>query len=115
MPCRDYYDDHPEEYYVDTIRGLRDQISFAESALCAAIDAAEAQWGDSWIDKIDCAEAGIDRQALLKWRQVHKELDKKHRAAEQRKRMRKLKHDQAKAAIISKLSEEERVALGIKL
>lgn len=122
MPCRDYYDDHPEQYYAKTTTDLKSQVSFAESALCAAIDALEAAHGAQWIDKIDYKDAGLEREALLEWRRRHKLLDQKHRAEEKRKRDRAQKAA-AKQAIIDerrrvaaqKLTAEEREALGIKL
>ena len=40
MPCRDYYDEYPLAYFRDvTEPALKKQISFAESALCQAMDA----------------------------------------------------------------------------
>lgn len=112
MPCRDYYDDHPEAYFRDvTEPALKKQISFAESALCAALSALErANNGSvnpapSALDWMDFAAAGITQKELVQWRKTHMELDKKHRAEEARK---------LKERALAKLTPEERQALGIK-
>lgn len=109
MPCRDYYDDHPEKYFTDvTEPALKKQISFAESALCAALDALEsfakpaARGNETSLDLIDYAAAGITKKELLAWRKKHKELDKQHRAEELAK---------AKKSALAKLSDVERKAL----
>ena len=122
MPCRDYYDDHPEEYYAQTIQGLKAQISFAESALCAAINVLEAEHGENWVNKIDYRDAGIDLAELVKWRRAHQALDRKHRALRKRQAAASLRRQQKqeellaqKRAIAEKLTAEEREALGIRL
>lgn len=112
MPCRDYYDDHPEAYFRDVKEpALKKQISFAESALCAVLDALERANSDSshplpsamtWIN---FTEAGITEKELREWRKKHKELDKKHRAEEQ---------ERLKASARAKLTPEELKALGVK-
>ena len=115
MPCRDYYDDHPEAYFRDvTEPALKKQISFAESALCAALHALEhvdslvetvsPKTGDFY-DWLNFKEAGITKKDLVKWHKTHKELDKKHRAEEEAL---------LKASALAKLSPEERRVLGIK-
>jgi hypothetical protein len=120
MPCRDYYDDHPEQYFRNvTEPALKKQISFAESALCQTLRALEhvdsqvetinPKKGD-WYDWIDFKAAGITKAALMKWHIEHKALDEKHRAEEQEK--------QEKAALkksaLAKLTPAERKALGVK-
>lgn len=122
MPCRDYYEDYPEEYYAQTIQGLKAQISFAESALCAAINVLESEHGENWIHKIDCQEAGIDPAELVKWRRAHQILDRKHRAERKKQAAASLRRKQKqeallaqKRAIAEKLTAEEREALGIRL
>lgn len=122
MPCRDHYDDYSEEYYAQTVQGLKAQISFAESALCAAIDVLESEHGDSWIHKIDCQEAGIHPAELVTWRRIHQELDRKHRAERKKQEAARLRRQQKqeallaqKRAIAEKLTAEEREALGIRL
>lgn len=115
MPCRDYYDDHPQAYFRDvTEPALKKQISFAESALCATLNALELQVlagsggkgdPDKIYDLIDFEEAGITQKELREWRKRHAELDKKHRERELA---------EAKKTALAKLSPIEKKALGIK-
>ena len=115
MPCRDYYDDHPEQYFKDvTEPALKKRISFAESALCAALTTIETiltkqgsgdfGYRDAY-DAIDYKEAGITEKELREWHKNHKKLDKMHREDEQRK---------LKASALAKLTPEEKKALGLK-
>jgi hypothetical protein len=107
MPCRDYYDDHPDAYYRDvTLPGLKAQISFAESALCAALRAMEKEFGNDFYNKIDYTFAGITKPQLKSWHKTHKELDAKHREA--------ARLDELKKTALDKLTPEEKVALGFK-
>jgi hypothetical protein len=116
MPCRDYYDDHPQAYFKDvTEPALKRQISFAESALCEAlralahvdslVETVSPKQGDFY-DWINFKEAGITKTQLVKWHKDHKALDAKHREQERLESVRK--------AALAKLSEEERKVLGIK-
>ena len=116
MPCRDYYDDHPEDYFRDvTEPALKRQISFAESALCAALTALEhvdslvetvaPKQGDFY-DWLNFKEAGITKAQLVKWHKEHKKLDALHREQE---RLKKLKE-----SALAKLTDEERKVLGVK-
>lgn len=118
MPCRDFYDYHPDQYFRDvTEPALKKQISFAESALCLTLNTLEQllngikQDFDSNaktnpLDILDFEEAGITRKELEQWWKRHKKLDEKHREEE------KLK--QIKDAALSKLNDEEIKVLGIK-
>lgn len=115
MPCRDYYDDHPEQYYKDvTEPALKKQVSFAESALCQTLAAFQAiliavnRHSDSPdrlttnpLDLINYEEAGITRKDLERWWKDHKALDEKHRKEEARKKA------------LAKLTQAERVLLGL--
>lgn len=92
MPCRDYYDDHPEQYFGPKLKSVtkeleraKRQISFAESALCATLKALSKTDDAKAFDMIDFAEAGITREALFAWWKKHLELDKKHRLEEERR------------------------------
>lgn len=116
MPCRDFYDDHPEQYFKDvTEPALKKQIAFAESALCVALTALEhvdslvgtvsPKRGDFY-DWINFREAGITKKELVKWHKNHKILDARHREQERLENVRK--------AALAKLSEEERKVLGVK-
>jgi arsenate reductase-like glutaredoxin family protein len=119
MPCRDYYDDHPGDYYKDvTEPALKRQISFAESALCEtlktfekALQTFQREFDDTIVadplDWIDYGEAGITRKELSKWWDEHKRLDAAHREQERLKKVR--------AEALRKLTEEEQQALGIKI
>jgi hypothetical protein len=115
MPCRDYYDDHPKQYFKDTIEGLKQQVSFAESALCRTLAALEhvdslvetssPKQGDFY-NWINFAEAGIAKQDLVNWHQCHKILDQKHREEQRIMELRE--------AALAKLTPEERKVLGVK-
>lgn len=112
MPCRDFYDDNPQAYYADTIKGLQKQISFAESALCAVLKAGDklCENKSNFYTYIDFDDAGITSKELAAWQKKHRELDEKHRAEEaEKKRVAALKK-----SALSKLSNEERKVLGIK-
>lgn len=116
MPCRDYYDDHPQAYFKDvTEPALKKQISFAESALCQAlaalkhvdslVETVSPKKGDFY-DWINFKEAGITKTQLVKWHKDHKILDDKHREEE---RLNKIKQD-----ALAKLTDEEKKVLGVK-
>lgn len=115
MPCRDYYDSHPDQYFRDiTEPALKARVAFAESALCAALAALEhvdglvetvaPKQGDFY-DWLNFKDAGITKAELVKWHKKHKELDATHRELERRKVVR--------AAALAKLTEEERQVLGL--
>ncbi len=108
MPCRDYYDDHPEQYFHDiTLPGLKKQISFAESALCGALDAlSRLSKNTTGLEHINYRECGITREELEIWRKKHKTLDEKHKKEERRKKLQ--------MTALNKLTAEEREALGLK-
>ena len=120
MPCRDYYDDHPEKYFKDvTEPALKKQIAFAESALCQTLADFERvltalheahpdiyELSPKPLDHINYTGAGITRKELERWWKQHKKLDAKHREAERLKKIRE--------TALNKLTEEERKALGIK-
>jgi hypothetical protein len=139
MPCRDYYDDHPQDYYGPQLKSkdaeiakLKKQVSFAESALCQTLAAFEKallnvrkDYDDKVfvnpMDYIDYKEAGIARQQLEEWLVRHKELDAKHRASEAEKkrkaseeRRKKMETERRKQEALSKLSSEDKKILGIK-
>lgn len=116
MPCRDFYDDHPEQYYRDiTLPALKKQIAFAESVLCQALAAIEhldslvetvsPKTGDFY-DWINFREAGVTKAQVTKWHQAHKLLDAKHREEARLKQVRE--------AALAKLTPEERQVLGVK-
>lgn len=112
MPCIDYYDDHPGAYFRDvTEPALKKQIAFAESALCAALDALERanSFGShplkSVYEWINFEDAGITKKELVAWRKKHQELDKKHREQELAA---------ARESAMAKLTDLEKKALKLK-
>ena len=110
MPCRSYYDENPGAYYKDTIDGLHKQVSFAESALCAALRHIESTYDADPVQYVDCKSAGIKPKELKEWYANHKTLDEKHRAEEaEKKRIAILK-----ASALSKLTDDEKKVLGVK-
>ena len=132
MPCRDYYDDHPQAYFGDQlankdqeIKKLKNRISFAESALCGVLRAGEKNVGErigNLIDLIDFEDAGIKQKELEKWFAEHKILDERIRKEAANKKtialMKKTEADvkrRKKRQALAKLSEEERILLGVKL
>ena len=131
MPCRDYYDDHPEAYYGvrladkdKEIAKLQNQVSFAESALCAVLAAGDELCKDrgfNFYTKINFAEACITSAELAAWHKNHLELDAKHRAEELLKKQKAEKQlqelerrNRIRADAMSKLTAEEKKVLGIK-
>jgi hypothetical protein len=114
MPCRDYYDDHPEAYFRDvTEPALKARISFAESALCQVLTAfsqvllykaKENNIVEDVFDMIDYAEAGITKKELKKWWGEHRARDAKIKAE---------KVSQLKESALAKLTAEEKKALGL--
>lgn len=117
MPCRDYYDDHPEAYFRNvTEPALKKQISFAESALCLTLNTMEQflkgiknefddEVATNPLDILEFKEAGITRKELEDWWTQHKALDVAHRETERLKKVR--------SAALAKLSVEERKVLGV--
>jgi PAS domain-containing protein len=109
MPCRDDWSDRiPRE---ETRHGMT--ISDFEAALCGILTA--AQQGiligrdDALLDLVDWQEAGVTRKKVNAWWRQHQKEDEQRRAreaAEQRKA-------QLKESALSKLTAEERAALGL--
>lgn len=131
MPCRDYYDDHPEEYYGPKLANkdkeidrLKKQVAFAESALCAVLRAGEdicKEQGYHFFTKIRFEEAGITPTQLADWFRKHQQLDELHREAEQKKAQKALARVEAKRRLtelkesaLAKLSDEEKAALNLQ-
>lgn len=115
MPCRDYFDDHPEAFYKPQLADkdaeialLKKRIAFAESALCGVLRASDAQESDSfkfghlW-SYIDFEDAGITSEELETWRVQHEAADAQARTAAaaaeaKRKKEAKLKAEAEDAA-----------------
>lgn len=112
MPCRDYYDDNPAAYYEGTIKGLKSQVSFAESALCAFMRYMETQGeaGKYYVDNLDYVGSGITQKELEKWWTKHKKLDEEAREKERAKKKAaadKKKEEKRVNDILAKLSPDE--------
>lgn len=110
MPCKDYYDDNPGAYYASTIADLREQVSFAESALCQTLEAFITEVGAAnAFALINYQEAGIRRADLEIWLNNHRIKD-----ADAKARIRAREEKEAlKKEALSKLTYAERQALGI--
>ena len=100
MPCHDW-DDSLE------MDRLRKDKAFLEAALCAFL-ASNERLGFI-LNYIDYDEAGISEQELVDWWENHK---KKDVIRKQREAAEKEKQD-LKSVALSKLTEEERKALGL--
>ena len=111
MPCRDYYDDHPEQYFRDvTEPALKARIAFAESALCGLITAANNLTEDLF-DHVDWKNCGVERAELLQWYEAHMERERK---IENERLAKAHQERQAKIAKAkAKLTFEERELLGL--
>lgn len=104
MPCRDYYDDHPEQYFRDvTEPALKKRIAFAESALCALMRAS-LKLREDIFEHVDWQDCGITKKELFKWQQEHEVRDAE---------IRKQEHAKKIAAARAKLTAEELVLLGL--
>jgi hypothetical protein len=112
MPCRDYYDENPSLYYQNTVQELKNQISFAESALCQTLQAFERTVPGSIdiMSLIDFKAAGITREDLATWWIEHKRRD----AVAAKAAQAKAEKAKLREAALSKLTAEEKKALGIK-
>lgn len=106
MPCRDYYDDHPDQYFKDvTEPQLKARIAFAESALCGLIRTIHALGLEQDLfDRVDWQDCGIKREALIKWFHAHDAHDREIRQQE---------HARKIAAARAKLTAEELDLLGL--
>ena len=105
MPCRDYYDDHPEAPY-------KEELSVVAPALCAVFRALAKEKGllmEGLLNQIDWKEAGVSKKQVLDWWKNHEEQDRLNLERKEREAAaKKLKKD-----ALAKLTPEERKALGI--
>lgn len=110
MPCRDPMD------WDDVDRSTRHGMSLSdfEAVLCGVFTAAEsgAVTGglDGLLDVIDWKEAGVQRRMVKTWWRGHKAEDERRRVREAEERRKA----DLKASALSKLTAEERAALGLK-
>ena len=102
MPCRDYESDSWSNTSYEEINRLKKQADRLARIACKAMDALEQDGrADLLLLKDDEVRA---------WWTEHKEADRKAREAEERKQALKA----AKARALAKLSDEEKVLLGLK-
>lgn len=109
MPCSDGGWD-------DEVRVSRDEVrehNMLEAAMCGILTVLENNGGGSNLEGIlqavDWKEAGVKRKQLETWWRKHKKQDEERRARE----AAHLRKEELKTAAISKLSMEERAALGL--
>lgn len=106
MPCRDWtVDEAPLER---RLHGMT--IEDFEATLCGLFTLFEKEGEiDWWTSRVDWKEAGVKRKTVETWWKKHKEEDAARRAREAAERRK----EELKAHALSKLSAEERAALGI--
>lgn len=103
MPCQSY-DDNWRSYDSDRnkIKELKSQADMLARIACKALQALEDMGTEDFILLKD--------DEVRTWWAEHKEADRKARAAEEAKRVRA----EAKKIALSKLTDEEKVLLGLK-
>ena len=103
MPCRSYDDDwRSSDFNDDKIRKLKEQADMLARIACKAMTELEN-------NKIEDLLLLRDDE-VREWWAKHKEADRKAREKEQRKQER----IRLRRAALRKLSEEEKIALGLK-
>ena len=103
MPCRSYDDDwRSSDFDDDKIRKLKEQADMLARIACKAMTELEN-------NKIEDLLLLRDDEVRTWWAK-HKEADRKAREKEQRKQER----IRLRRAALRKLSEEEKIALGLK-
>ena len=106
MPCRDDWDDRPVK---ETRHGMT--MAAFEATLCGIFTLFEKEGEvDWWLERVDWKEVGVKRKTVEIWWKKHKEEDAARRAREAAQRRK----EELKAHALSKLSLEERAALGLK-
>lgn len=108
MPCRDW-DDGLE------MDRLRKDKAFLEAALCAFLASHERLGfmpGDRILNCIDYDEAGISKQELMDWWENHKKNDAIRRKKEEKEK-EEIRKFNLRVIALSKLTMEEREALGL--
>jgi hypothetical protein len=103
MPCRSYDDDwRSSDFNDDKIRKLKEQADMLARIACKAMTELENNRIEDLLLLRD--------DEVREWWAKHKEADRKAREKEQRKQERL----RLRRAALRKLSEEEKVALGLK-
>lgn len=103
MPCRDYYtDDYVNSRSDANEKRLKAQADKLARIACKALEALEDMGKEDFLLLKD--------DEVREWWQQHKEADRRAREAEELKQRKK----EAKARALAKLSDEEKVLLGLK-
>jgi hypothetical protein len=103
MPCRSYDDDwRSSDFDDDKIRKLKEQADMLARIACKAMTELENNRIEDLLLLRD--------DEVREWWAKHKEADRKAREKEQRKQER----IRLRRAALRKLSEEEKIALGLK-
>ena len=103
MPCRDYYSDSWTSSRSDANeRRLKAQADKLARIACKALQALEDMGKEDFLLLKD--------DEVREWWQQHQEADRKARAAEEEKQRRK----EAKARAMAKLTDEDKILLGLK-
>lgn len=103
MPCRDYYSDSWTSSRSDASeKRLKAQADKLARIACKALQALQDMGKEDFLLLKD--------DEVREWWQQHQEADRKAREAEELKQRRK----EAKARAMSKLTDEEKVLLGLK-
>ena len=113
MPCRDPMD------WDGVDRSSRHGMTMKhfEAALCGILSAVEQNGNDSTLEgrvkmlfnQVNWDEAGVKRKTVEVWWAKHKKEDEERRAREAAEKRK----EELKASALSKLTTEERIALGI--
>jgi hypothetical protein len=110
MPCSD-------GGWSDEVRVSSDEVAehrMLEASMCGILTVLEKQFKDGSLSHIlntvDWQEAGVKRKTLEAWWKAHKKKDEERRAREEAARRK----EELKASGLSKLTPEEKAALGIK-
>jgi hypothetical protein len=104
MPCR------TEETYEERAERRRKTVDVPIAFLCGLLTVLENEdVVDLWLREIDWKEAGITKKEALEWWKEHKAEDELRRKREAKER----KENELRISAMSKLTPEERQALGL--
>jgi hypothetical protein len=102
MPCRDYGSDYVSPTDTWQFRELKDRADMLARIACKAMDELVKQGKADFLILRD--------EEVAEWYKKHQEEDRKAREKEERKQQRAKLRRQA----LRKLTEEEKIALGVK-
>ena len=111
MPCSD-------GGWSNEVRVSREDIAehnMLEASMCGILTVLEDRFKDGSLDEllnmVDWKEAGVKRRSLELWWKAHKKKDEERRAREEAARRK----EELKASALSKLTDAEKIALGVKI